>query len=204
MVKRRLVERLITDGGIFLCELDRRNFPVESMFWFHLDEEDYWRLVIASPTVSEEGSRAGYRRLGECLREIDELAGLTLEDISVFGPESAQFQSFFSLARNSGRLAASEKWLELNDAVVYRWTGAAIRGKLTCDASESDLNQFWKAERKLSKLPPLLIRVDEREFTLRFHPQHGALDGIEGVKQPFAIALHRPDARPDCQIQWRD
>ncbi len=78
MVKKKLAEELISDGANLLGELDRRNFPVEAMFWVHLPDQDYWRLVIASPLVAEEGGVAAYRRLGDLLRKI-ELAGITLE-----------------------------------------------------------------------------------------------------------------------------
>src|ERR1022692_2174161 len=82
MVKKKLVEGLISDGAKLLRELDRENFLVESMFWIHLPDDDYWRLVIASPNVDKEGSAAGYGRINQILRNI-ETAGLTLEDISL-------------------------------------------------------------------------------------------------------------------------
>jgi hypothetical protein len=199
MVKKKLVEELISDGAILLRELDRQNFPVESMFWAHLPDEDYWRLVIASPIVSQQGGAAGYRRLNELLREI-ELAGITLEDISLLDPESPQFKSLRSIASASSRLAAGPEWIELEDAIVYRWTAS---GELDCDVSSSELNQFWEAERKLSSglaLPALLITSEQRRVTLRFHPQHGPLWGLENVKKAFQIALHR--ARPGCHVNW--
>jgi hypothetical protein len=49
MVKTRLVDGLLSDGAKLLHELDRQNFPVESIFWIHLPDLDYWRLLIASP-----------------------------------------------------------------------------------------------------------------------------------------------------------
>jgi hypothetical protein len=201
VVKKKLVEELIGDGTRLLRQLDGQNFPVESMFWVHLPDEDYWRLVIASPLVNQQGGAAGYRRLNELLRQI-ELAGITLEDISLLDPESSQFQSLRSLAGGSSRLAAGPEWLELEEAVVYRWTGASASAELTCDVSSIELNQLWDAERKLSNLPALLITSNKRRVTLRFHPQHGSLQGIENVKRPFQIALHRPEARPDCQVRW--
>jgi hypothetical protein len=201
MVKKKLVEGLISDGAKLLRELDSQNFPVESMFWVHLPDEDYWRLVIASPMVGEQGSGAGYRRLDEVLREI-ELAGITLDDISIFDPATPQFQSIRSLASRSTRLAVSPGWVELEDAIVYRWTGTSISAELNCDVSSNELNQFWEAERKRSNLPALLITSDERRVTLRFHPRHGSQAGIENVKTPFLIALHRPTARPGCQLTW--
>jgi hypothetical protein len=199
MVKKKLVEELISDGASLLRQLDRRNFPVEAMFWIHLPDQDYWRLVIGSPIVSEQGGMAAYRRLGECLTEI-ELAGITLEDISLLDPESREFQSFYSLAGASSRLAAGAAWVEFEEAVVYRWTGASVSGELTCDASLSELNQIWQDERKIINLPSLLITLDNRRVTLRFHPQHGRLGGIEKVKFNVTAALRR--ARPDCQITW--
>ena len=198
MVKKKLVEELISDGAILLRELDRQNFPVESMFWAHLPDEDYWRLVIASPIVSQQGGAAGYRRLNQLLREI-ELAGITLEDISLLDPESPQFKSLRSIASASSRLAAGPEWIELEDAIVYRWT---LSGELNCEVSSGELNQFWEAERKRSNLPALLISSENRRVTLRFHPQHGPLWGLENVKKAFLIALHRPDARPECQVNW--
>lgn len=172
------------------------------MFWIHLPDQDYWRLVIGSPIVPEQGGLAVYGLLGVWLRQI-ELAGVTLADISVFDPESPEFQSLFSLARASSRLASGAAWLELEEAVVYRWNGAAIQGELTCDVSLDELNRIWQDERRmrpLHLLPALLISLEQRRVTLRFHPQHGTLGGIEGMKPYVADALSR--ARPDCQINW--
>jgi hypothetical protein len=155
--------------------------------------------VIASPVVPEQGGVAAYRKMGELLREI-ELAGITLEDISLLDPESQEFLSLSSLASASSRLAAGTAWLEFEEAVVYRWTGAAVSGELTCDVSLGELNKVWQDERKILNLPALLIGLEKRRATLRFHPQHGPLRGIENVELDFASALRR--ARPGCQINW--
>jgi len=199
MVKKKLVVALITDGARLLRELDRQNFPVDTMFWVHFQEEDYWRLVIASPLVNQQGGLAGYRRLNELVRGI-EMAGITLEDISLVDPASSQFESFLSLASSSGRLATGPEWVEFEEAVVYRWTGASVSAELTCDVSSRDLIRLWEAERRLSNQPVLLITSDKRRLTLRFHPQHGPLPSIENMKGAFQIALQRE--RPECQVKW--
>jgi hypothetical protein len=203
MVKKKLVEELISDGARLLRELDRRNFPVESMFWMHLPDEDYWRLVIASPFVAQQGGAAGYRRLNELLGEL-ELAGVALEDISLLDPQSPQFQSLYSVASRSSRLAAGPAWLEFEDAVVYRWTGASISAELNCKVTAEELQEFWEAgrERLPGSYPAILISTEGARVTLRFHPQHGPRGEIENTKSAFAIALHRPNARPDCQVNW--
>jgi len=106
MVKRKLVEELISDGARLLSELDGNSFPVESMFWVHLPVEDYWRLVIGSTFVAQHGGAAGYRRLNELLDAL-KLAAITLEDISLLDPASSQFQSLYSLACGSTTRARS-------------------------------------------------------------------------------------------------
>ncbi len=205
MVKRKLVEELISDGAKLLRELDANLFPVESMFWVRLPVEDYWRLVIASPLVAQRGSMFGYRLLNEILGDLN-LAGITLEDVSIVDPPSSQFESLYSLASGSARLAAGTAWLEFEDDVVYRWTGASVSAELDCEVSASELQQFWEAERERMRLsyPALLIRKDGRRVTLRFHPQHGPQQNIAGIKTGFVFALHRPDARPSCKVKWLD
>lgn len=201
MVKKKLVEELVSDGAKLLRALDHRNFPVESMFWIHVPEEDYWRLIISSAAVKQEGAAAAYRNVGTIIRGLD-LAGLTLEDISLLDPESSRFHTLWSQVSGYSKLASAPFWFELEDALIYRWTGAMIEGELSCDLTLSQLEEFWDDERRKSNLPALLFDMNGRRFTLRFHPQHGPLGGINEIKSSFAIALHRPDARPDCQIVW--
>jgi len=199
MVKKKLVEELINDGANILKELDRRSFPVEAMFWIHLADQDYWRLVIASPLVAAQGGVSTYRKLGEILRAL-ELAGITLEDISLLDPNSQDFVAQVSLVSASGRLAAGAAWLEFEEGVVYRWTGAAVTGELTCGIPLSKINETWQDERRILNLPALLISLDGRRVTLRFHPQHGPLGGIENMKFNFKNAVQR--AYPACRIDW--
>jgi hypothetical protein len=204
MVKRKLVEELISDGARLLSELDHESFPVESMFWVHLPVEDYWRLVIASTFVAQHGSAAGYRRLNELqLLRDPELAGITLEDISLLDPASPQFQSFYSLACGSARLAPGPAWLEFEDAIVYRWTGASLSAELGCEVSAKELQKFWEFERLPFSHPALLISKEAGRVTLRIHPQHGPQERVDdSIKTSFAIALHRPNARPGCNVNW--
>lgn len=201
MVKAKLVEELVRDGAKLLRALDRHNFPVESMFWLHMPEDDYWRLIIGSPIVSTKGGAAAYRDLGVLVQRM-ELAGVSLEDISLLAPNSPQFRSLLFQLGSSSRLAAGEAWTEFEDAIIYRWSSASLTGELSCDVSSEQLHELWEAERKLSNQPALLIEAEGRRITLRFHPQHGTLAKIEEVKQPFAIALHRQPAFSQCKIGW--
>jgi hypothetical protein len=201
MVKTRLIDRLIQDAAILLRELDRRDFPVEAMFWSNDPEESRWRLIVASPIVAEQGPRAGYERLGGIFRDLD-LTGLSSADVSLQDPGSRQFEALRAAAERSGRLAREDSWVQYNDAVIYRWNSSFVKAALSCSVTAEDLNRFWNVERKLSNLPRLLIDLSGQELTLRFHPDHGDRGDIQDVKLSFQLALQRPGARPDCHITW--
>jgi len=202
MVKKELVTGFIPAGERLLAELDRQGFPVEAMFWIHLPE-DSWKLIIASKIVAREGSLAAYRRLNELLRSM-EWVGLRLDVITVVDPGSPEFRSFLAFARGSSRIFDGPEWVEYEEAIVYRWSGASVSGNLSCDVSLDDLDRFWENERNTISLnrPMLLISLDKRRVTLRFHPLHGPQQDISGIRDAFRFALHRQDARPDCQIDW--
>jgi hypothetical protein len=198
MVKQVLVETATDEGARLLSELDRTQFPVECMFWVQLPEQGRWRLVIGSPLVRSQGPRPAYERLGVLLRQVD--AGLTLLEVSVFDPDSAALASLLSIVEISGRVVAGPSWVSFGEGVVYRWTGEAISGELSCDLTQAELAQIWERERKTTSLPKLLFSQQCRRLGIRFHPQRGRQAGLANVKQPFQIALQR--SYPECRISW--
>jgi hypothetical protein len=137
--------------------------------------------------------------LSEIYDKLD-LLGLALEDISLLDPNEKTFLSLRSFASQSSRVSAGKYWVQYDDAVVYRCSNAFAQGEITCSVTLDELNRFWNDERKLSNQPLLLIDLTGRRLTLRFHPQHGDLTGIQNIKQPFKMALHR--GIPDCEIRW--
>jgi hypothetical protein len=198
VVKEVLVEAAIDAGAVLLAEIDRTQFPVDSMFWVQLPEVGHWRLVIGSRLVHDRGSRVAYERLGTLLREAD--VGLSLMNISVFEPDSAQLSDLLSAVEMSGQVVAGASWLTFGEGVVYRWTGDAIGGVLSCELTQAELSQIWERERRLANLPKLLFSLQGRQVTTRFHPRHGRLPGLANSTRAFQIALHR--SHPDCQIEW--
>ncbi len=116
MVKEILVEGAIDAGAALLSELDCTQFPVDSMFWVQLPEAGHWRLVIGSRLVHDRGSRVAYERLGALLREKD--LGLSLMNISVYEPDSAQLSELLSAVEMSGRVVAGTSWLTFGEGVV--------------------------------------------------------------------------------------
>jgi hypothetical protein len=198
MVETKLVESKLDDAETLLRELDRQKFPVEAMFWINRAEAN-WRLIIGSTFVTEEGTRAAYHRLGEIYDKLD-LLGLALEDISLLDPNERPFLSLRSVASQASRVAAAKSWVQYDEAIVYRWSNTFTQADIACNVTLDDLNRFWSDERKLSNQPLLLLDLNGRRLTLRFHPQHKDLDGIQEIKQAFQIALHR--GRPDCNLNW--
>lgn len=200
MVKTLLVSQIIADGAMLLHELDRQKFAVETMFWIDIPEHHYWQLVIASPRVGTDGSAAIYRRLGEMIRAIG-VSGFELADISVLEPTSQQFRDYRSVIETSSRIDIGEEWVVFEDGIVYRWTSASVTAELDCEVSAERLTEIWESERRLlpNSLPRLLFTVEGRHVTMRFHPQHATLGGIQNIKQAFRNALHRP--LPNCNVQ---
>jgi len=131
-----------------------------------------------------------------------DLQWLALEDVSLLDPNSKQFLSLRSDASRSSMLGSEECWAQYDEAIVYRWNNNFLKGRLSCLLTADDLNRFWKAQRKLENSPSLLIDLAGREVTLRFHPGHGDFGDLENIRADFQTALHRPTARPDCQITW--
>ena len=204
MVKKTLVNELIVDGAVLLRELDRQDFPVDAMLWVELPERDYWRLVISTTKAALEGPLATYSKIGEVLREIG-VSALDLAEISVYEPGSREFLELQSVAKRSSLVLSGPAWVVFDDAVVYRWNNARIVAELDCYVSADRLAALWQDERSRTNLPQLLFAVRKRRVTLRFHPSHGPeTHGLENVKRPFQIALHRPGAFPACRVKWLD
>lgn len=195
MVKKELVTGFISAGAKLLAELDRQRFPVEAMFWIHLPE-DNWKLIIASQIVADEGNLPAYQRLNELLRSM-EWIGLRLDVITAVAPGSPEFRSFFSFARGSSRIFDGPEWVEYEEAIVYRWTGASVTGNLTCDLSREQLDRVGQV---MAVRPAPLITLDKLLVTLRLHPSHGPQQDIEWVKEAFDHNFR--NLYPGCQIDW--
>jgi hypothetical protein len=85
MDQKALVERDIDAGRRLVQALDQSGFAAVAALWNYLPEEAAWRLVIASPKVSELGPREAYAIIQDALRKghID----LSLARISAVSPD---------------------------------------------------------------------------------------------------------------------
>jgi hypothetical protein len=67
-----LVEDRRRTGEELIRALDRARFPVSAAFWLRQDEPTTWRLIIASPSVREQGPDHAYQKIQTALSELGE------------------------------------------------------------------------------------------------------------------------------------
>lgn len=115
-----MVDAYIADGRRLVEALDSSGFDVSAAFWHHWPDSDEWRLVIASPTVAENGPKAAYTHIRSLLSRMEPPLDLTLEDISV-QPTNA------TMVERLGRVvapfavgsAARRGWAGIADAYIF-------------------------------------------------------------------------------------
>jgi hypothetical protein len=101
MYTKVLVKDLIEDGRVLLKALQREKFPVSAAFWVKIPDSERHRLVIASTVAKESGHLEAYRRLQTILKSVP-LEQLSFEDISVLGPNEADYKALRTTAAGPG------------------------------------------------------------------------------------------------------
>jgi len=124
LVKEALTERMIDAGAELTTNLDRAQWPVVASFWLFDQENNRWRLVLASPRVLDDGPLASYRHINEVLRKTS--SPLPLESIAFVSPDDALVQAFRSVYRTNRDLERHRAFRGaingryIDDAYVYR------------------------------------------------------------------------------------
>jgi hypothetical protein len=85
MDQTALVEHDIDRGRMLVQALDEAGFPIVAALWNFFPEAGVWRLVLASPKVSELGPLAAYAAIQEVLRQ--SAIGIPLHRTSAVGPD---------------------------------------------------------------------------------------------------------------------
>ena len=106
MFKKLLVRDLITEGAQLLEALRRKRFPMVAALWNYFPESSEWRLVIVSPAVDRQGPLNGYTRVQRALSGINP-SQLTLTDIALISPNSADYEDLRRILPRAGRFSAS-------------------------------------------------------------------------------------------------
>jgi len=125
LVKEVLTDDMIVTGSELTRALDDAGWPVVASFWLFDAEVNGWRLVLASPTVSETGPLAAYRYVGEALDGLNRT--LPLSGLSVVAPNDPIVRALASSpyahrsdsnGRRVSRTVVNRQFVD--DAYLYR------------------------------------------------------------------------------------
>jgi hypothetical protein len=129
MYKAILVNKLVEDGARFLNALERHKFPVAGALWRHGVEDDVWKLVIVSPAADQEGPLRAYMKVMEVLNELGDSTQLSVGDINIVRPGSAEFRELQTSIEGPlrGGIYGPRRSLQdtvFGDSYIYRWQAA--------------------------------------------------------------------------------
>lgn len=60
VVKEVLSDEMKRDGAALTRALDEAGWPVVASFWYYESDDNFWKLMLASPRVSTYGPGEGY------------------------------------------------------------------------------------------------------------------------------------------------
>jgi hypothetical protein len=110
-VGQRILNKLEQEGRI----------QITAAFWFHLEDEDLWKLVIVSPDVADQGPRALYTMLSRILHDLPNDPQmpfeLPLDRIMLVSPYSLLYKMVKQ--RTGLRVGPTREGLAL-DAYIYK------------------------------------------------------------------------------------
>jgi hypothetical protein len=118
-----LVREQIDGGAAVLNALCQEKFPISGAFWCRMPDSGYWKLILASPFVSQTGPLFGVRRLRELLQKYG-LAENFFSDIALFSPNDPEYLRLREFAvgpggSGVGPAAGTARNLSFEDAWLY-------------------------------------------------------------------------------------
>lgn len=90
VVLEPLSDRLREEGQRILAKLDDKDAQITSAFWLHLEEEETWRLYLATPLTDTKGPLFVYKLVQEVLEEVSSFENgieIRLMNIAVVSPD---------------------------------------------------------------------------------------------------------------------
>jgi len=95
MAQTTLVTRKIDAGRRLIQSLRADGFAVAVAFWLKTDEDDTWRLYIATPEIDQLGFRGAYSRVSEIAQK-HQLSGIDQFDVRLIETDSQLAQAVLS------------------------------------------------------------------------------------------------------------
>ena len=128
VVKEFLSDQMIAAGSDLVRQLDEAGVAVSGALWFYDVDSNSWRLIFASPEVSDKGVKAVYKEVQSVLRGMPEDHSIPLKDISVVDSND-QLISLMRVALKTGDGIHAVRFTRnmingvlIEDAHIYRLT----------------------------------------------------------------------------------
>lgn len=127
VVKDQLTEAMVDSGAELTRKLDELGLAICAAFWYFMPEINEWRLLFASPEVSERGPRGVYEKIQLALEQLGERAAAApLSAIGLLDQNADLVKALRTVIRAGngiGRLRISKNAALghfIDDALIYR------------------------------------------------------------------------------------
>ena len=134
----KLSEKLKQDGRLVVQKLDQNNAEVQAAVWVYIEEEEIWRLCLATPLTDTKGPLFVYKLLQDILKEVSSSeesdVAIELANIAVVSPNLRLMQD---MQHRYGRI-------EQEDAYRARRVDAPYIYRLMIDGLETEKNKNGK------------------------------------------------------------
>ena len=123
LVKENLTDEMIESGWRLIRILDSEEWPVRSAFWFFDEENNRWKLILASDLVQSSGRKGAYEKISAALQ--NGFPGLEMGDVYIKPTRDSLVRALSSaITVNLGNgMRVSRRMIEgqyVADAFVYR------------------------------------------------------------------------------------
>jgi hypothetical protein len=130
LVKEQLTDEMIQAGEALTRQLDRVGWPVAASLWLFEPDDNEWKLMLASPTVTGGGPKAAYDAVSKALSALHEHL-TSLQHIRVVDPNHPIIRLLAS-AVSTGQTISGIRFSKntingrfIDDAYLYRVNAAA-------------------------------------------------------------------------------
>lgn len=130
LVKEPLTTEMIEAGAALTRQLDAQKWPLAASLWLFAHDDNEWKLILASPAVTQGGPKAAYDAVSQALSTLQQHF-TDLSHITVVGPDHP-IVSLLASAITTGDAVAGIRFSKntinghfIDDAYLYRLTRTA-------------------------------------------------------------------------------
>ena len=127
VVKEVLSDEMKRDGAALTRALDEAGWPMIASFWYYESDDNFWKLMLASPRVSTDGPKEAYGAVIDALDALHQ-PRRKLKNITVVKPNNPIVEALASTVQTGwtiGGIPFSRRAINgsiVEDAYLYRMT----------------------------------------------------------------------------------